>query len=93
MEPVKTIKEELKLKAPPSMRVKDILAAHHESQSKPEWDFYDSCIDKPIKLTLLNGYTVSGTLIVWTTYTLIIQPTPADFPILYFKHAIQSIER
>lgn len=81
------------LRAPPTMRVKDILAAHHESQSKPEWDFYDSCLDKPIKLTLLNGKTVVGTLIVWTTYALIVQLNPNDFPILVFKHAIQSIER
>jgi sRNA-binding regulator protein Hfq len=81
------------LKAPPTMRVKDLLAAHHESQSKPEWEFYDSLIDKPIKLTLLNGKTVVGILVVWTTYALIVQHNPSDFPILYFKHAIQSVER
>jgi sRNA-binding regulator protein Hfq len=64
-----------------------------QSHQKAEWDFYNSLVDKPIKLTLLNGKTVVGTLIVWSTYSLIIQTNPSDFPVLYFKHAIQSIEK
>lgn len=71
----------------------DWQAAHKPSMQQPEWDFYNAQLGKNITLTFMNGLTVKGVLIQHSTYTLILQRTAVEFPVMYFKHALLSMER
>ena len=59
----------------------------------PEMDRFESSIGKPVKLTTLSGKTVVGVLVSYSTYSIFLQSSPSEFPVMYFKHGLASIER
>ena len=58
-------------------------------------EFIEACTGKPVRITLLDGKTIKGTLLASDAYTLLVQQEREgkQIEVLLYKHAIKHVTR